>query len=177
MSIPLNEITPYLNQVAHYDAQLRVALKAFFEQSLGQNNFYVAGPADYSSCFCCTLGFNCEWQLLPNESPDSQFELCVYISLRGPFISSTGLELQPYQNSDYRLPGDTSGMYRPTPIAQQKARHYADAVAQQFGRTYLDRDWAESQIIDPDSLSGEVLSVIFPDDMPTIFKVLFGQFI
>jgi hypothetical protein len=174
MTISFSEIAPYLHKSLHLNLERFEAIKRFLQNQLGFATLTAKARIDYSSCNSFRLTFNKEWSLLEPNTPmgEAHFSVHVHVSERGPFVTSRGDELQPYKETDWRPAGDSTGMFRPSDVAEAKAKEIAQQIAEQFNLTYLDREWLAQQRLDEKTLPADALSEI-DDNEPTALNVLF----
>jgi hypothetical protein len=170
----LTDIEPYFYQPSKLDNSRFELIKSFIKDELSFKTFESRLWSEYSSASLFEVRFDKNWEVVEPHTPigEAHFSIRIHVSERGPFITSRGDELQPYKETDWRPAGDSTGIFRPTDIAEAKAKEIAQQIAGHFNLTYLDREWLAQQRLKEEGLPADALSEI-DDNEPTALNVLF----
>ena len=184
MSLNFEDVAPFLKQPRNYDLELFKRIENFLKVELNYSKFKSRFRLfDYGSCSEIELFFDKQWNSIAFELSDDgiphyehapYFNLRIYISARGPLITSRGLKEVSKGDQSQLCPSKNTRELGPNPIAEEKAQALAMLVAQKFNLIYVDMKWLEQfQLNKKDLTSDASLSLDFSE--PDALNVLFSE--
>jgi hypothetical protein len=172
-----DEIAPYLSRPRQFDRQLLTKIAGFLERlGYGSVQQWDSEFSNYGSSLGVTIRCSEDWHTQDvAANHDAPYTMILRISARGPFITSGGWKVVPTPADMYRPPGQDRGVSMPNDAAEQRALDLANAVAQEFNLTYLEREWLRRFKLAEESLTADaLLSVDFSEH--DALNVLFDEF-
>jgi hypothetical protein len=166
MSLKFEHIADFIKQPRSYDIDLLERIQNFLRTDLKYQKFTGQFRLfDYGSCSQIELFFDKKWNLITpelNSNNESNFEFRIYVSARGPLITSTGVErlarLELITNS----------------AVEEKAQVLAESIAQKFNLMYVKAKWLEQFSLNKKDLTSDAsLSLDFSE--PTALNILFSE--